>query len=50
VLFPTVVQSETVPMEAKDEIVRALADLLLEALKVETVVEGGGDDEHEGHA
>jgi hypothetical protein len=49
-LFPTVVQNETVPTEVKDEVVRALADLLLEALKVETGTEGGSDDEHEGHA
>ena len=49
-LFPPVVQGETVPLEAKREIVRALADLLLEALKAETGVEGGRDDEHEDHA
>ncbi len=48
-LFPTVVQTETVPIEVKDEVVRALADLLLEALKVETGMEGGVDDEHEDH-
>jgi len=49
-LFPPIVQGETLPLEAKREIVRALADLLLEALKAETGVEGGRDDEHEDHA
>jgi len=45
-LFPPVEQSEPVPTEAKGELVRALADLLLAALKV---AEGGRDDEHEDH-
>jgi hypothetical protein len=37
-------------VEARREIVRALADLLPEALKVETGVEGGDSDEYEDHA
>lgn len=49
-LFPTVVQPEPVPTAAKGELVRALADLLLAALNVETGAKGGRDDEHEDHA
>jgi hypothetical protein len=50
-LFPAVAKGETAPAQARGEIVRALADLLLEALRVETDVEGGGDEhEPEDHA
>lgn len=48
-LFPAVAQGDMVPTEAKRELVQALAELLLEALKVETGAEGGRDDEHEDH-
>jgi len=44
ILFPAVAQSDTVPTEVKKEIVRALADLLLEALAVESAGEGGGNE------
>ena len=50
VLFAPLARGDTVPTEAKGELIRALADLLLEALKVETRGEGGRDDEHEDHA
>lgn len=52
-LFPPVAKGDKVPTEARREIVRALADLLLEALKAKTSVEGGDRDdqhEHEDHA
>ena len=49
-LFPPVTQREQIPTETTREIVRALADLLLEALNVKMRVEGGRDDEHEDHA
>jgi hypothetical protein len=48
-LFPAVAKGETAPAEAKVAIVRALADLLLEALRAKTDVEGGAD-EPEDHA
>lgn len=48
-LFPPVAQGQTVPTEAKRELVRALADLLLQALQVEPGEEGGRDAEHEDH-
>jgi hypothetical protein len=50
VLFPSVAQGDTVPMEDERELVRALGDLLLEALQGTTGVEGGGDEEREDHA
>ena len=50
VLFPSVAQGDTVPMEDERELVRALADLLLEALQGAACVEGGGDEEREDHA
>lgn len=50
VLFPAAAQGGRVPTQAQHELVLALADLLLEALKVQTRVEGGRDDEHEDHA
>jgi hypothetical protein len=46
-LFPVVAPSDVVPREAKPEIVRALVDLLLEAMRVD--VNGGRDDEPEDH-
>jgi hypothetical protein len=48
-LFPAVTKGETAPAHARVEIVRALADLLLEALRTQSDVEGGGD-EPEDHA
>lgn len=48
-LFPLVAQADAMHPEAKREIVTALADLLLEALNIETRVEGG-DDESEDHS
>jgi hypothetical protein len=48
VLFPIVARVDALPADAKDEVVGALADLLLEALSVRTNVEGGSD-EREGH-
>ena len=50
VLFPAVTKGDTVAMEAKRELVQALADLLLEALQATTGVEGGHDDQHEDHS
>ncbi|MCC6806142.1 MAG: hypothetical protein IT381_01855 [Deltaproteobacteria bacterium] len=49
-LFPPVARGDAVPAEAKEELVQALACLLLEAMKVATDVEGGRDDQHEDHA
>jgi hypothetical protein len=43
-LFPILVRGDVVPVEARDEVVGALADLLLEALDVRTNLEGGGDE------
>ena len=48
-LFPAVVKGEWVAREAKGELVQAVADLLIEALKVDRDAEGGLDDEHEDH-
>ena len=48
-LFPAIAQCDAMPIEAKREVVSALADLLLQALKAETNVEGGRDDEPEDH-
>jgi len=48
-LFPAAAQDDTVPTQVKRELVLVLADLLLEALKVQSRVEGGRDDEHEDH-
>jgi hypothetical protein len=48
-LFPPVAQCQTVPTEVTRELIRALADLLLQALQVEPSAEGGSDDEHEDH-
>ena len=48
-LFPPVAQCQTVPTEVTRELIRALADLLLQALQVEPSVEGGRDAEHEDH-
>jgi hypothetical protein len=49
-LFPDAPKGDTVPAGAKRDLVQALADLLLEALKVQTRAQGGGDDEREDHA
>lgn len=49
-LFPAVAQGESVATEARGELVRAVADLLLEALKVDPDAEGGRDDQHEDHS
>lgn len=43
-LFPAVSKDETAPADARGAIVRVLADLLLEALKAESHVEGGSDE------
>ena len=48
-LFAIGARGDALPVEARVQVVEALADLLLEALSVRTDVEGGGD-EPEDHA